>query len=125
MILNDKQLATQEAILKRLYPWVSMDEANEKELELCRGLVYNITILYSTMQHMPPTLSRVIKALNSPQNWHIETHLYKDWICSIFTDRSNNELCKRKLLNEDMTECSLRDQSIETQDIIYNILCKD
>ena len=118
MILTEKQLATQEAIIKRLYPWVSIDEANEKELELCRGLVYNITILYSTMQHMPPTLSRVLTAL-----WdycYINLSIYSAYLWA-----TPEHFCKRKLLNEDMTDCNLRQQSQETQDAIYNILCKE
>ena len=33
MQLTTHQLTTQEAILKRLYPWVSIEEAKKKELQ--------------------------------------------------------------------------------------------
>ena len=42
MILTEKQLTTQEAIIKRLYPWVSMEEIKEKEfLPWCKVIQYN------------------------------------------------------------------------------------
>lgn len=163
MILTEKQLSTQEAIIKRLYPWVSMEEAKKKESQkfwciLCYDYYieygqkkplwdkiytkviktnldstdwYSINDDYIWRHYpdkaywswdnvigLPPTLSRVLTAL-----WNC---CYLDWSIFIVILRATaKNICKRKLLNEDMTECTLRDQSIETQDIVHFFLCED
>lgn len=148
MILNNKQLATQEAILKRLYPWVSMEEILGKEYILDNCILYSDSFyhihqywknvimkqtewciftkwsynIYHSKQiiksiiGLPPTLSRVLTAFGK-DFW------YNYWVIDNMYDGSFR--CERKLLNEDMTECNLRQQSQETQDAIYNILCKE
>lgn len=143
MILNDKQLAVQEAILKRLYPNLTLEEAKKKELwfwcivkhsdwEYWKQIskvkfvrkdrdgnrVTTEDILSNDIEiiGLPPTLPRILTALGK-DFW------YNYWVIDNMYDGSFRP--KRKLLNEDMTDCNLRQQSQETQDAIYNILCDD
>ena len=148
-MLTEKQLTTQEAILKRLYPWVSMEEILGKEYILDNCILYSDSFyhihqywknvimkqtewciftkwsynIYHSKQiiksiiGLPPTLSRVLTAL-----WD---YCYLDWSIFELITRDTEYICKRKPLNEDMTECNLRQQSQKTQDVIYNILCKE
>ena len=162
MILTEKQLATQEVIIKKLYPWVSIEKAKKKESQkfwciLCYDYYieygqkkplwdkiytkvikthldstdwYSICDDYIWRHYpdkaywswdnvigLPPTLSRILTAL-----WD---YCYLDWSIFELITRDTEYICKRKPLNEDMTECNLRQQSQETQDAIYNILCKE
>lgn len=163
MILTEKQIATQEAILKRLYPWVSMEEAKKKELwfwcivkhsdwEYWKQIskvkfvrkdrdgnrVTTEDILSNDIEiiGLPPTLPRILTALGDEYSyirWRICRYTIRMcyWpICEQTMIRKSDDhiqyiwICEWEILNEDMTDCNLRQQSQETQDAIYNILCK-
>lgn len=157
-------------------PWLTLEEAREKELELdwCKvvdkehtffwkknptimkkiywsmddDFLYFLhyrwdpTIKISTKEillpekykilWLPPTLSRVLTALEKIYNtkkdlnleyikWYIVVEEY-DWYGYYMWDIRE---CKRNLLKEDGNDCTLFDQSQETQDILYSIICKD
>ena len=70
---------------------------------------------------IPPTLARVLNALWDEYFFDNiilkKTDWDEDWQI-IDTDR----ICERKLLNEDWTDATLRDQSEETQEKIYSLM---
>ncbi len=144
MQLTTQQLELQEAILKRLYPWVSIEEIRKKEnrddayikvwifnsksktirneyfkvYEIERNLVSRDGIIW-----LPPTLPRILTAL-----W--DEYFYSCWCIEIYVwadtwdKRYPLHYIKRQLLNEDMTDRNLREQDQETQDILHSIFCK-
>jgi len=138
--MTDKQLKTQEAIMIAIHG--SIKEAREKEkdvtwcLKIARKLsrfansfdkqdeVVVVNNYYYTKWKiiwLPPTLDRVLYCLWSIWLWSC----FADW--SIMTTnwgcRIREYVCDWKLLNEDWSDTNLFDQSEETQDAIYNLLC--
>jgi len=66
---------------------------------------------------LPPTLSRVLTAIG-------DNYAYMHWSIQFMTDyRVNKYLCTRELLNEGWGDATLFDQSEETQNTIYKLLC--
>ncbi len=77
------------------------------------------------------SLQKVLTTLNF--SWYNPSYWYLQWWIHEINERTNDNettfkiwdyVCDRKLLNDNWTDATLRDQSEETQDIIYNILCK-
>lgn len=77
------------------------------------------------------SLQKVLTTLNF--SWYNPSYWYLQWWIHEINERTNDNettfkiwdyVCDRKLLNDNWTDATLRDQSEETQDIIYNMLCK-
>jgi len=149
MQLTDKQLKIQECIMIASHPWLSLEEAKKKEFystpwcKVVRRKNWYTTVfatvvstrydmLYTYIQPYswrsyspvriaekdieeiiwrPPTLPRVLNALWW-SFWESKWYIFDQW----------REHCERKLLNEDWTDATLRDQSEETQDTISLLL---
>jgi len=74
---------------------------------------------------LPPTLSRVLTALgeNYIYSYNKKIALVEMYIDSEWEDPiGESEICDRKLLNDDWTDSTLRDQSQETKNKIEEIL---
>ena len=70
---------------------------------------------------LPPTLERVLHALGR-DNWRANSH-----ICNFWGDTGEKDtkwICRRQLLKEDWTPASLRDQPLQTQDMIHDLIVK-
>ena len=143
--MTTKQLEIQEAIILACHPWLSLEEAKQKELWFSCMIKSNYSWIKNIQQvidtsiddftvytslypnwfdssyivdiiWLPPEISRVLVAL-----WNYS--YYEWWICEDTADWLIRK-CDRKLLNENWTSATLRDQSEATQDILYNIICK-
>jgi len=77
------------------------------------------------------SLQKILTTLNF--SWYNPSYWYLQWWIYEINERTNDNettfkiwdyVCDRKLLNDNWTDATLRDQSKETQDIIYNMLCK-
>lgn len=69
---------------------------------------------------LPPSLDRVLYCLWSVSAKNYLTSYEMSWRCKITTEY--DEEFERKLLNDDWTSATLRDQSIETKEIIYQLI---
>lgn len=159
MNLTPMQLFSQEKILLALYPWLSIEEAREKEIRLIWCIYFNNKYwerckLNRYLQHhnyynwtpinqqrilpvlsweaemrkrviniigLPPTLPRVLEALGDYR------HIYYNWIIRKTSNLgiarwTTDWITQRKLLNDDKTDATLFDQSIETQNRIWELL---
>ena len=134
------QLFCQEKLILASHPWLSLEWARdrEKKIEWCLVTVLHAiwvpqegytwvekTVTYNEEKYwdkahkiiwLPPTLPRVLNSLG--MGYH-----YSKWVIV----SSNNILIdglpvRRKLLNEDWTDATLRDQSEETQNAIALLL---
>lgn len=149
MNLTPKQLKVQEAMLLRLYPGKSLEEARSEEIKCPWCLIYHVDLYDRSKKSilrsnkftwmidndyqvsffigiwwscknndiiwLPPTLPKVLDALGSPRSyldWYI-WELWRDWYATSI---------QRKLRNDDGTDATLRDQSIETQDAVGRLL---
>jgi len=65
---------------------------------------------------LPPTLSRVLIALGD-SFWY-----WRSWYIVEFWKISHHSRCWRKLLNDDWTDATLRDQSQETKEKVAELL---
>lgn len=136
--MTDKQLKIQEAIMIAIHGSLAQAKRNERSIVWCLyrckrdkeilrrhwNEAYwwwvcnrdNYVIIW-----LPPTLSRVAAALSNTWCWYS----ISDW--SIMTTdwwwRTREYVCDWELLNEDWSDATLFDQSEETQDAIYNLLC--
>lgn len=137
-----QQLATQEQILLRINPWLTIHEAKQKDIQYWCTVIakkwcpydkewnsarlpdllfwdHNIDPDHFFVVWLAPTLSRVLKSL-----WHRYLYYGK----TIFEKkrdedgRYEEQVCLRKLLNDDGTDATLRDQSQHTQDVIGELL---
>lgn len=140
MQLSDLQLATQELIIQKIH-WCSLEEA--RKLEIWNWCICYHTYLkeYQTILEviddknlrikwydlftqpdeievfwLPPTLPRVLDALGDDYYYELYGIQRRVPLYWIETD------ILRKLLNEDRTDATLRDQSQETQEKIYSLL---
>lgn len=103
MNLTPLQQFIQDKILLSIYPWCSIEEARLKD--------FNIGC-WCDRGNYPPTLSRVLTAFGIEfYFWNGIRHSEK--ISNNYENRKY--ICDRKLLNEDNTDCTLFDQSPETQ----------
>lgn len=137
--MTDKQLKIQEAIMIAIHG--SIKEAREKEkdvtwcLKIARKLsrfansfdkqdeVVVVNNYYYTKWKiiwLPPTFSRVLAALYGIAFWYDRLTDAIYWINERYEKYT---ICDWKLLNEDWSDTNLFDQSEETQDAIYNLLC--
>lgn len=150
MILTPHQLELQEAILKRLYPWVSMEEAKKKESKHNDTLIIldnNLVRIWDTISfeckenewlpvmymvkldkvYLLPTKNIIGLPPTLPR---ILTALGDDYYYNMYELKRRVPLfwidtdIPRILLNEDMTDKNLWEQEQETQDILYSIFCK-
>lgn len=78
---------------------------------------------------LPPTLDRVLYVLWSRYIYHhVYRYIYKEYDLDTYTDWKDaiilktREYCERKLLNDDWTSATLRDQSVSTKEKIYQII---
>lgn len=76
-----------------------------------------------------PTLPRVLTALDNKNKYKDTWYIYRgvnQEICYVedFGDDITT-ICKRKLLNNDWSDATLFDQSQETQDVLFDIICND
>ena len=78
---------------------------------------------------LPPTLARVLYVLWSRYIYHhVYRYIYKEYDLDTYTDWKDaiilkaREYCERKLLNDDWTSATLRDQSVSTKEKIYQII---
>lgn len=78
------------------------------------------------------SLQRVLTAINKKRRnyyHHPKGYIYKEQDLDEYTNSKFGiistamELCEWRLLNEDWSDATLFDQSEETQDAIYNLLC--
>lgn len=78
------------------------------------------------------SLQRVLTAINKKRRnyyHHPKGYIYKEQDLDEYTNSKFGiistamELCERRLLNEDWSDATLFDQSEETQDAIFNLLC--
>lgn len=147
MKLNQSQIKIQEAIVLRLYEGCTIEQARGKEVLLNWCVVYNwqelveskwlaskswdnyhyviwpwyaSTCKNSDIIWLPPTLPRVLSALG-------DRYLYGGWSINTYRDpkmKSSRDtvICYRKLLNDDKSDATLRDQSEDTQKAIWKLL---
>ena len=158
--MNKMQTYMQEEILKRLYPWKSLEEVKQEELKFwCKlwtdyaedqelywftymwynehkeehHIMFNRTTeqignvkdlkdkwIIGDIIWLPPTLPRVLQALR----WYLYIRDDLPKVRTLYlsyADNQNRE-AERKILNEDMTDATLFDQSEETQKAIALLL---
>lgn len=145
MNLSPMQLFCQNEIVKSAHPWLSLEEAKEVELKakwclvtvLFRVVLSRVShvVMYDEEKYrdkkhdiigLPPSLARVLNALGE------YNYCYYEWKIIDNEDAwCDCQRCKyccwiwrihRKLLNEDWTDATLRDQSEETQESIALLL---
>jgi len=142
MNLTPQDLLIQEKILLAVHKWCTIEEAREKDLWYWSVLqtnennrrqpawevrrIWRLTrpqeatdMSWYDIIWLPPTLSRVLTAL-----WNE----YFQYIWMIFCFENDDDweykqqVCMRKLLNDDGTDATLRDQSQETKDKVAELL---
>ena len=64
------------------------------------------------------SLARVLTALGVEYSWCM-------WRICRCHGYGEDPVCNRKLLKDDWSDATLFDQSQETQDILFDIICKD
>ena len=142
MKLNNKQLATQEAMLLLIHQTDDIEKAITKEIEwLCETLglddMYYCTRVREARQYWTmwqddfmlaceddniienfwkPTLERVLFALWDSYN------LENQCMWLFIVNEKWEKVCSRQLLKEDWSPATLRDQKEETQDKIYDLV---
>ena len=133
MQLTKQQLEMQEAILLAVHKWCTLEYAYSIECDHNDDwyrVVWHVKCWRDTIEEReycssnghnirPSTLSRVLTALGDEFiYWHnkIRVRSIDEFSFMVF--------CDRKLLNEDWSDCNLLQQSQETQDIIYSLICK-
>ena len=160
MNLTEKQLKVQEAILLRLHPGKSLEEARRQEpilwciLSIVESFwpIHGTIIDYEESLHLieytikwddwaiekamnlnkfniiwlPPPLSRVLQALGEDyvfiQWWIYKINSLASCLAVWSVRYLEEEKVHRKLLNDDGSDATLRDQSQETQDAIDKLL---
>lgn len=147
MNLTEKQIQTQNAILKAVHGTDDIEEAREKDLwfwcviendaddynsiyftqvvEINDSKVETLAWTgYDRIIWQPPTLSRVLKVLGIKEgetwNWYFASHT---WKIAKYTRPAPAVVCNWELLKEDGTDATLRDQSEEVQNAIHDLLC--
>lgn len=146
MNLTNKDIEVQNAIICAVHNTDDIEEArkNERKMKWCIVLFGNmIWEIYAEWEiitdweiwlisenqlnkldiiWLPPTLDRVLVALNNAWRWIC----YKDW--DLYTTdgwwREREYIGERKLLNPDWTPCNLREQSEETKNALYSLIAK-
>lgn len=142
MKLTKQQLFVQEKLILASHPWLSLEEAKEKELwygcilstneQYKRepvGTIKKIWWLNKPQEckdmsqydiiWLPPTLARVLNALGGW--WSLQYEHYPEQKHMI-AQTATRTYITRKLLNEDWTSCDLWEQSQETQESIALLL---
>lgn len=138
--MTDKQLKMQEAIMIAIHG--SIEEAREKEYKIVWCMWFDwdwlrryywkwfnwytdngdYSIFWPKEEKiiwLPPTLSRVLISLG--EHYELVPWGLDDMVIS--NRKTKDNICDWKLLNEDWSDATLFDQSEDTQDAIYNLLC--
>ena len=95
----------------------SLNVFNGKHCTNYRDLITWIEYTIKTIIGKPPTLARVLKAL-----WDDYSYAYNSLVSNLFQEETR-KVCERQLLDDQGNDMSLRDQSQETKDAIYSLIC--
>jgi hypothetical protein len=141
--MTTQDLELQDAILLSIHWTEDIEEAREKELSvgcLCEIDDWDNIFLYrmcrwdewdkgriNTIIGKPPTLSRTLSILNQASvndwgRWREYFRMYGYIAKSNWWDFITD--IKRQLLDDQGNDMNLRDQSQETKDAIYSLICK-
>ncbi len=119
MTLTPQDLLIQEKILLAVHK-CTIEEAKEKERSINWCIIgYDEKCWETYSIWLPPTLDRVLYALGNDYFQYM-------WMIFCFENDDDweykQQVCMRKLLNDDGTGATLRDQSQETKDKIAELL---
>lgn len=134
--MTEQQIKLQEAIMLACHPWFTIDQIKEKQKYCNPKTKVNWNFVEIAFISIPPTLSRILTAL-----W--ENYIY--WLGAVYEAyyrsrdsywleldydyfqiwkyKESNPIFLWKLLNDDWSDATLFDQTQETQDMVYSIIC--